>query len=231
MANISDIYELAKKLNLWNIARGDVDLTDRSLSNLEFLEKVLLEELRFREESKVIKLRKASKLPSMNFDEKRLTDGIKWHYRKLMQLAWIDENTNLVVIGSCGVGKTSMVTTLGLNVINNENKVYYCKFDEFLNIVKNKAVVQKYKKTFDYIKECDVIIVDELFYLSISVVDLELVYRTLIFLNESRSLVLITNRELSDWKEVCDDKHLVTTFLERLTKGSEIIRLVEKDEM
>lgn len=231
MAIINDIYELAKKLNLWNIARGDVDLTDRSLSNLEFLEKVLSEEIRFREESKIVKLRKVSKLPNMNFDEERLTDGIKWHYRKLLQLDWIEGSVNLVVIGSCGVGKTSMVTSLGLNAINDENKVYYCKFDEFLNIIKNKDTVQKYKKTFDYIKECDVIVIDELFYLSILIVDLELVYKTIIFLNESRSLVLITNRELSDWKDVCDDKHLVTTFLERLTKGSEIIRLVEKDEI
>ena len=36
MADITEIRELAQKLNLWNIARGYIDLNDEKLSNLDY---------------------------------------------------------------------------------------------------------------------------------------------------------------------------------------------------
>jgi len=41
MADITEIRELAQKLNLWNIARGYIDLNDEKLSNLDYLKMVL----------------------------------------------------------------------------------------------------------------------------------------------------------------------------------------------
>ena len=45
MADITEIHELAQKLNLWNIARGYIDLNDEKLSNLDYLKMVLEKEL------------------------------------------------------------------------------------------------------------------------------------------------------------------------------------------
>ena len=41
MADITEIRELAQKLNLWNIAKGYIDLNDEKLSNLDYLKMVL----------------------------------------------------------------------------------------------------------------------------------------------------------------------------------------------
>jgi hypothetical protein len=64
MADITEIRELAKKLNLWNIARGYIDLNDEKLSNLDYLQMILQKELDIRARQKQIKLRRASKLPN-----------------------------------------------------------------------------------------------------------------------------------------------------------------------
>jgi hypothetical protein len=48
MADITEIRELAKKLNLWNIARGYIDLNDEKLSNLDYLQMILQKELEIR---------------------------------------------------------------------------------------------------------------------------------------------------------------------------------------
>ena len=48
MADITEIRELAKKLNLWNIARGYIDLNDEKLSNLDYLQMILHKELEIR---------------------------------------------------------------------------------------------------------------------------------------------------------------------------------------
>jgi hypothetical protein len=67
MADITEIRELAQRLNLWNVAKGHIDLNDERLSNLDYLKMVLEKELELRVRQKHIKMRKASKLPNKVF--------------------------------------------------------------------------------------------------------------------------------------------------------------------
>jgi hypothetical protein len=78
MADITEIRELAKKLNLWNIARGYIDLNDEKLSNLDYLQMILQKELEIRARQKQIKLRRASKLPNKVFDASNLNKGLEY---------------------------------------------------------------------------------------------------------------------------------------------------------
>ena len=55
--------------------------------------------------------------------------------------------------------------------------------------------------------------------------DLPRLYHAITFLNETRSLIIITNRELSTWANGAEDEHMVNTLVSRLTSGSQIIRL------
>ena len=41
MSTIGEIKELAKRLQLFNLARGDIDLSGASKANLAFLQKIL----------------------------------------------------------------------------------------------------------------------------------------------------------------------------------------------
>ncbi len=69
------------------------------------------------------------------------------------------------------------------------------------------------------------IIIDEFFYVEPKEEILLLLYKTLMFLNETRSLIIVTNRKLSNWKEMNVDKHLVETLQKRLLSDSQIITL------
>jgi hypothetical protein len=48
MADITEIREMARKLNLWNVARGYINLNDEKLSNLDYLQMILEKELEIR---------------------------------------------------------------------------------------------------------------------------------------------------------------------------------------
>ena len=50
-------------------------------------------------------------------------------------------------------------------------------------------------------------------------------YHTIMLLNETRSIVIITNRELSSWQQSGNDRHLMQTLIERLSVNSQQIRL------
>ena len=228
MADITEIRELAKKLNLWNIARGYIDLNDEKLSNLDYLQMILQKELEIRARQKQIKLRRASKLPNKVFDASNLNKGLEWQIKQLSHLTWLNEEQNVILLGKCGTGKTSLAVHLGETAIDNGYKTYYDTIDVFIYIVENTDIYPKAGATFSYMRECDMIIIDDVFYLEPTRSELQAFYRAVTFLNETRSIIFITNREISTWLYVVEDKHLCQTLLDRITANCQLIRLTDR---
>lgn len=69
-----------------------------------------------------------------------------------------------------------------------------------------------------------VIIIDEMFYTNLSDEEIKLLYKSLVFLNETRKLIFVTNRSLSEWIHASNDKHLIQTFIDRILANAEILR-------
>ncbi len=228
MADITEIRELAKKLDLWNIARGYIDLNDEKLSNLDYLQMILQKELEIRARQKQIKLRRASKLPNKVFDASNLNKGLEWQIKQLSHLTWLNEEQNVILLGKCGTGKTSLAAQLGETAISNGHKTYYVPFDNFIAVAEKKATNTKAEAIFSYMQECDLIIIDDVFYVEPTRAELQVFYRAVTFLNETRSIIFITNRELSAWIDAAEDKHLCQTLLDRMMVNCQIVRLTDK---
>jgi DNA replication protein DnaC len=228
MADIVEIREMAQRLNLWNIAKGYIDLNDEKLSNLDYLKMVLEKELELRVRQKHIKMKKASKLPNKVFDDSNLNKGLKWQIKQLYQLTWIDDEQNIILLGKCGTGKTSLAVQMGELAINNGYKTYYVSFDTFISVAEEKDANPKAGATFSYMKECDLIIIDDVFYVEPTRAELQAFYRAVSFLNETRSIIFITNREISAWIDAVEDKHLCQTLLDRVMVNCQIVRLTDR---
>ncbi len=226
MAEIQMIKELAKKLNLQNLYYGGIDLEKNEMGNKEFLCYVLQEELRMREEKAVVKKLKASKIPRCSFG-KTYNGVTNWQINEIKKLNFIENDGNILIVGKCGTGKTSLACKIGKTAIDGGYKVYYIKMEELISTMREKELMAKSKSIFSYMKECDLIIIDEAMYTKISDTDLGVFYKAVSFLGESRSLCVVTNREVSKWKEASEDKHLMETIIARLTRNTQILSLNE----
>lgn len=140
-------------------------------------------------------------------------------------LSWLQDSTDITILGRCDFGKTSLAVHLGELALQEGMRVYYCDVDEFLNIMRGKDHVPQQQRKFRYVLNSDLLIIDELMYVALSEQDLPLFYRAINFLREERSIIYITNRELSEWPQVAEDKHLMETLTQKLTSGSQLIRL------
>ena len=189
---------------------------------------ILQKELEIRARQKQIKLRRASKLPNKVFDASNLNKGLEWQIKQLSHLTWLNEEQNVILLGKCGTGKTSLAVHLGETAIDNGHKTYYASIDVFIYIVENKDINPKAGATFSYMRECDLIIIDDVFYLEPTRSELQAFYRAVTFLNETRSIIFITNREISTWLYVVEDKHLCQTLLDRITANCQLIRLTDR---
>ena len=219
MADVKEIQELAKILNLQNVANGTIDLNDDILSNKDYLYKILFEEVKIRNSNKIKDLKKSSKLKQLKFDETRITDGLKWQLSKLREFDFSIKRQNIFIVGDCSTGKTSLASTIGMNALEKGAKVMYLTLDDLILESKLK------KKCWNNVLNADLIIVDDVFYLTPTEDELVLIYKLMMFLQETRSIIIVTNRPLSSWKDMNVDTHLIETLEKRLMQDAQIISL------
>ena len=219
MADAKEIQELAKVLNLQNIANGTIDLNQETISNKEYLYQILLEEVNIRSVNRLKEAKKVSRLKQMIFDETKITDGLKWQLSKIKEIEFANKKQNIFIIGECSTGKTSLASNIGMDALDRGAKVVYLTLDELLTEAKLK------KGIWNNILNSDVLILDDVFYLSPTDEELIEIYKLLMFLQETRSIILITNRTLNSWKNMKVDTHLIETLAKRLLQDAQIITL------
>jgi DNA replication protein DnaC len=96
-------------------------------------------------------------------------------------------------------GKTTVSAHLAEGAINKGFKVFYLKLDGMLLVIKNKDMLKKARATFNKLRNIDLLVLDEFFYLDQSREYLALIYKKLMGINETTSIIFISNREPSDW--------------------------------
>lgn len=225
MTSITEIQGLAGILNLQNIAKGIIDLSHDKESNLAYLKEVLQKEVDKRGELAKVKREKAGRLPKKSFLKTNINSGIAWQIERLEELEWIEKDQNLILIGKCGCGKTSLAAHLGRMALEAGIKVSYTTFDDFLYTIDKKQSSEKQRQRFKYFTQSSLIIIDDMMYTGVRAEDLVKFYHSIMLLNETRSIIIITNRELSSWVDATEDKHLMQTLIDRIIANSQIIRL------
>ena len=223
MANRSKIKAMAKELNLQTIVKGK--LIELGMGNLDYLEMMLSGEIENRRQNSIAKARRNSNLPNTMFDKSLLQPTAKHQVEKLLDCIWIRNTRNLLIIGEPSTGKTALACYLTGNAIEKGYRAFYIKAEEMLEVLKRKQELPKAQATFNKIKNADLLVLDEVLYLDIGKEDLELLYKTVMFLNDTTSIVFITNREVSDWIETTEDKYTMQLLIKRAIENSELLRM------
>ena len=219
MADIAEIKELAKALNLMNVYNGIIDISDEKVSNLDYLYNILKQEVDIRKENKITKLLAESRLPKKIFDDSIISQGLKWQLKEIEKIDFKNIKQNIVIVGDVATGKTSLATYITRTAIQKGAKAIYFAEEDFIEAYKTRKTMRS------KILHSDLIVLDELFYLTPSDENLVYLYKTIMFLSETRSFIFVTNRPLSEWENMDVDKHIVTTFRQRIMTDAQLIHL------
>ena len=184
MATVTEIRDLARILGLWNIAKGNIDITDETVSNMDYICNIFLAEIEMRGAKKKETLRKESHLPDKTFDKSQITQGLRWQLQKIEQLNFKKQIQNFVIVGDCGTGKTSLATEIGGYAIDKGASVQYITIEDLFPAIKNQT------SRWNRILKTDMIIIDDVFYIAPTEEEMVRFYRTIVFLSETHSMVV-----------------------------------------
>lgn len=224
---MEQIHFLAKQLGLSNLANHPFELFPEQISNEEFLIRCLKDEIAYREQKAKERRVKQAQIPAVktfeSFDtgfQKGISD---WQLRQLAALNWIDGIFNVIFIGPPGTGKTHLALAVGNKALESGYKVFFASMDTLVHILKTQEISRNSLARLKWIKECDLLIIDELGYLPVSKIEANLFFQLISNLYENTSVVITSNKGFDGWADIIGDSVLTTALLDRLTHRCQVL--------
>jgi len=200
---------------------------DKSLT--EVLNELIKEEIDFREErAKLINL-KISNFPSIktieDFDFSYQPSINKAQILELKSLRFIEQSENILFIGSSGVGKTHLLTAIGVEAASKRYSTYFIHFNVLMEKFKKASQEGRIEQVVKHYSKYKVLLIDEIGYLPIDKNTANGFFQLVASRYESRPIILTTNQPLSKWGEVFGDYTLANAIIDRLVHHSHIIKI------
>ncbi|MFB5663979.1 IS21-like element helper ATPase IstB, partial [Alteribacillus sp. HJP-4] len=195
----------------------------------ELLHELFSYEEKRREEKLIEKLLKWARFPyEKTLDEYDLGEQPSLSERQLKQLqelSWLEQTFNLIVLGPPGVGKTHVSIGLGMEAIQQRQRVSFISMGELASVLKTEEYVRKSQLRLKRIRESDLVIIDDLMYMAMDQHEANLFFHLINYLYERSSIVLTSNKGPEEWGELLGDQGITTAILDRLLHRSEVIHL------
>lgn len=148
--------------------------------------------------------------------------------QKVLELArceWIAERSNVCLVGQPGTGKTHLAVSLGLAAARHGYRVRFFTAASLVNQLEEKQKVYQLDRFLSQLDRMDLLVCDELGYLSFSRAGAELLFQVFADRYERRSLLITSNLAFSDWGQIFQGERMTAALLDRLTHHCEIFEM------
>ncbi len=147
---------------------------------------------------------------------------------KVLELArgeWIEQRSNVCFIGSPGTGKTHVATALGLAAARQGKRVRFTTAAALVTRLEEAQKQYQLDKVLAQLDKADLLICDELGYLSFSRAGAELLFQVFADRYERRSLLVTSNLAFSEWGQIFQGERMTAALLDRLTHRCAIFEM------
>jgi DNA replication protein DnaC len=148
--------------------------------------------------------------------------------QKVLDLArgdWIAQHFNCCLIGNAGTGKTHLAIALGLAACRQGQRVRFFTAAGLVNQLEVAQQQYRLDRLLGQLDRTDLLICDELGYLSFSRTGAELLFQVFADRYERRSLLLTSNLAFGEWGQMFQGERMTAALLDRLTHRCHIFEM------
>lgn len=234
---MKDITDFLSYLKLPFIRENYEDMGKTAARNqwdhIQYLSELVEQESNLRRDRSIQRRIKQARFPVI-----KTMDQFDWSWPKkinqaqvknLFRLKCIEEKSNIVLIGSVGVGKSHIATALGYQAcLKNHTVLFASAIDAVNNLIAAQHTGRLKQELKTYLKP-SLLIMDELGYLPIDKNGADLLFQIISERYERGAIVITTNRVFKEWPEIFNnDSTLTSALLDRLLHHTEAV-VIEGD--
>jgi DNA replication protein DnaC len=137
--------------------------------------------------------------------------------------AWIDAGEPVVLIGDSGTGKSHLLIGMGVAACEAGRRVRYVTCAQLVNELVEAADDRQLLRVVARYGRLDLLLVDELGYVSVDSRGAELLFQILTEREERASVACASNHPFSEWGRTFADPRLAAAVVDRMTFHAHII--------
>ena len=226
MIELETLKQQAVELKLYGLQAHWHEVTKEQYP---WLEQLLTWELTERKERSLERRLASAKLgrfkPLTEFDWQWPTKIDQQAIHQLMQLDFIEETSNIILLGSNGVGKSTIAQNLAYHAVIQGHTALFTTAANMLNDLAAQDGDNALRRRLRYYTKPKFLLIDEVGYLSYSNRHADLLFEIISRRYEQSSTLVTTNRPFSEWNEVFPNAACVVSLIDRLVHHSEVIAI------
>lgn len=144
---------------------------------------------------------------------------------ELMTLQFMADATNVVLVGSNGLGKTMCACNLGYQAVLAGHTALFVTAGHLLGDLAALDSDSALRRRLRHYAAPDLLLIDEVGYLSYSNRHADLLFELVSRRYQHKSTVVTTNKSFADWGEVFPNAACVVSLVDRLMHRAEVVRI------
>jgi DNA replication protein DnaC len=144
---------------------------------------------------------------------------------ELSRCEWIEQHYNTCLIGNAGTGKTHLAIALGQAACRQGKRVRFFTAATLVNALEEAQKQYRLDRLLAQLDKADLLVIDELGYLSFSRGGAELLFQVFADRYERGSILITGNLPFSEWDQIFQGERMTAALLDRFTHRCHIFEM------
>ncbi len=141
---------------------------------------------------------------------------------RALALDFLQEDRNLVLLGSNGLGKTMIAKNIAFRAVQAGYSVIFTTAAELIERLQGDLSPSTFRRKLARYANCQLLCIDEVGYLAYDAHAADLLYKVVDRRYERASILLTTNLAFLDWNSVFPNATSIATLLDKLTHHADV---------
>ena len=158
-----------------------------------------------------------------SFDTHHLAAEIVREVRHLETLEFIKANSNVILLGNPGVGKTALAVAVGTKACNDNMSVSFINVSDLVIRIKEAMSLNEITRLKRSFERFDLVIIDDLGYCSFNKECGEILFNLISSRAQRGSMIITTNLTFDKWNDVFNDPVLTGAIVDRVAHKAHMV--------